>query len=303
MRCKQHFSDHSSSVGVCASCLRERLFLLVAAQAESQAALSANDYDCGRRSDPYPPPPPLPPPLAFPRSVSPYVSRRKSDDAPPWIGGGGPDSDRRFFSTPQVGPASGSAAGVSWKKKRGGKFSLLGSIFRSRSDKPETDPRIPSESCASSSSSPNWWFSSVISGRRKKSSATAAAALDDLPAACRWPPRATNRGMSPEYGEDCEASPWGSGYSPEVWRTPGTGRRRSGNPRNTATGMAFCLSPLVRASPGRQWNQKGMPPDMGYTGETRTVAAASNPHLSTASSLCANRSRKLVDLGRSGHNR
>ncbi|KAL2472661.1 uncharacterized protein Fot_48397 [Forsythia ovata] len=37
MKCKKHPADLSSSVGVCASCLRESLFALIAAQAWKQA--------------------------------------------------------------------------------------------------------------------------------------------------------------------------------------------------------------------------------------------------------------------------
>lgn len=103
--------------------------------------------------------------------------------------------------------------------------------------------------------------------------------------------------------EDFEDSPSGTGSSPEWWkRTPvsaGSVRRGKGG---HMSGLAFCLSPLVRASPSRQWNQKkgGLPPDLGYSGEVRVAV---KPHLSTAASFCANRSRKLCDLGRVNHNR
>ena len=74
MRCKKH-PFQAGGGGVCATCLRDRLLVLAAerngassppARAQAQA-------------------PPAPEPAAFPRSVSPYVSRSKSDAA----GGGG----------------------------------------------------------------------------------------------------------------------------------------------------------------------------------------------------------------------
>uniref|UniRef100_M0ZN37 Uncharacterized protein n=1 Tax=Solanum tuberosum TaxID=4113 RepID=M0ZN37_SOLTU len=105
MRCKKHLSDLSSSVGVCASCLRERLFAVMAAQAQAQAQarvqvqqqLFQEDH---RKSDGNPPP------LMFPRSVSPYISRRKSDTTPWQFQHNSLPSirDQRFYSTPQVGP-------------------------------------------------------------------------------------------------------------------------------------------------------------------------------------------------------
>ena len=47
MKCKKHTSDLSSTVGVCASCLRERLIALVAARVISRAS---DEYS--RNSDP-----------------------------------------------------------------------------------------------------------------------------------------------------------------------------------------------------------------------------------------------------------
>jgi len=152
MRCKKHTADFSSTVGVCASCLRERLFVLIAAQAEahqkeaqlpraeSRAALSEDP----RKSDPTLPPPPL----VFPRSVSPYVARRKSDEST-WQHN--TSQDRRFYSTPQVGPTYAGAntfATVEACRKKSGRFSLLTKLFRTRSEKIESDPRVSSrESC------------------------------------------------------------------------------------------------------------------------------------------------------------
>ncbi|EPS67277.1 hypothetical protein M569_07501, partial [Genlisea aurea] len=80
MRCKKHLGDFSSGVGVCASCLRERLFAVVAAQTERQGGVELRQ-DWGARKETLP---------SFPRSVSPYVNRRSHQ------------ANQRFFSTPQV---------------------------------------------------------------------------------------------------------------------------------------------------------------------------------------------------------
>ncbi|KAJ4727329.1 vitellogenin-like [Melia azedarach] len=310
MRCKKHLSDLSSSVGVCASCLRERLFALIVAQtqAQQQAQAQAQHHHHLRQAttvedrckqDP--------PPLIFPRSVSPYVTRRKSDDTTTaaW------SYHHRFYSTPQVGPtyngtSTFSTTGNFAPKKRNGKFSLFLNLFRSRSDKYNSDPR---DSCESSSSSPSsWLFSTIFPSRRKKKSTVCY--IEDSIAHGRRDCRISNRGMSParemDSDEDCDRSPWGSGDSTDEWRRtpmaapPSIRRTRTAHSKNVS-GLAFCLSPLVRASPNRQWNQKGgLPPDLSYTGELR---APVKPHLSTAASFCANRSRKLADFGRVNHNR
>ncbi|KAL8545174.1 hypothetical protein ACS0TY_005388 [Phlomoides rotata] len=131
MRCKKHPADLSSGVGVCASCLRERLFAIMAAQAQKQALLHHPEHNF-RKSDVQ-----QPPPLSFPRSVSPYISRWKTDttSAAAW----------NLYSTPQVGPTGSLAVEFQEnrkKKKRsnGGRFSsLFLGLFRSKSDKLGTD--------------------------------------------------------------------------------------------------------------------------------------------------------------------
>ncbi|KAE8727482.1 putative purine permease 11-like isoform 1 [Hibiscus syriacus] len=128
MRCKDLLTDLSSSVGVCATCLRQRLLAVLAAQAQlARAAESLRKPDV--------------PPLILPRSVSPYVSRRKSeDDGADWI------HHQRFYSTPQVGPTHGTGARGdfeavrSYKKKN--RFSFLSDLFRSRSEKFNSDRSV-----------------------------------------------------------------------------------------------------------------------------------------------------------------
>ncbi|CAF1805141.1 hypothetical protein Bca4012_028794 [Brassica carinata] len=271
MRCKRHIVDFSSSIGVCASCLRERLFSLAASTAASE-----------RISPP-------PRPLVFPRSVSPYVSARKSD--------AGRDnnnslasSHNRFFPTPQVTSTGGVGGGSSEKvfdsgrsyKKKQSKLSRFSSLFRSRSD----------EFYASTSSSSRSWLSKVLSVRSKKPSPNDTCYIEDLIASesSHRPRQRYCRGMSPAT-VDYEETP------ERVKRTPAAAMMGTPGRRKTAmigTGMGFCLSPLVRAKPSN-WKGK-LPPEFGYAaGEMKSPA---RPHISTAASFCANRSKKLVDLGR-----
>ncbi|OIW07366.1 hypothetical protein TanjilG_10201 [Lupinus angustifolius] len=274
MRCKKHITDLSSSVGVCATCLRQRLTSLLEAQAQAQAQLmrvaSRSSDECSRNSSN------PPPPIIFPRSVSPYVSSRKSDyDA---ACDGCDRRERLFFSTPQIGPTSyggGEAMngdGNRWKKRLS-KFGIFSNLFRSRSEKLRSD-----SSCEQSSSASPSWFSTVLSNRRKN--------RDRL-------------GMSPAREDECYQAPSASGCSlessPRWWRTPSSAAGRNSTRRSrlgleksvSDSGMAFCLSPMVRLK------QKGMPPEK----------TAAKPHLSAAASLCANRSRKLADFGKVNHNR
>lgn len=311
MRCKKHISDPSSTVGVCATCLRERLIALIAAQAQPQLTrvTSRASDECSRNPDPNP----LPPPLIFPRSVSPYVSRRKSDYAAAWDGRG----DRRdvlFYSTPQLGPtfyggecAPNNSNARSFKKRLS-KFWGFSNLFRSRSEKFQSDPSF----CEPSSSASPSWFSAIFPTRRKHQDRTGMTEDSSVGARRRY--RQTDRGMSPvrteEFGDECDQCQSGSGYSSESspwWRrtpsaAPSARRSRLGHGKSVSgSGMVFCMSPLVRASPNRRWNHKGLPPEMAAAAEVR--AAAAKPHLSAAASFCANRSRKLADFGRVNHNR
>ncbi|KAK6804254.1 hypothetical protein RDI58_002038 [Solanum bulbocastanum] len=308
MRCKKHLSDLSSSVGVCASCLRERLFAVMAAQAQAQAQARAQVQqqlfqEDHRKSDGNPPP------LMFPRSVSPYISRRKSDTTPWQFQHNSLPSirDQRFYSTPQVGPNGTVIAAGPYKKKS--YFRFFSGLFRSKSDKLDLDSRVSNSGASSSTPS---WFSTILSGRRKKQSRTFSLEESTI-GGHRRTHRNCDRGMSPaRYSDDEEDEHCGgsSGYSSESsqgWkqtprRTPAAqpGRRGKSSHNRNLSGMAFCLSPLVRASPSRNWNQKGMPPEMVFSGEIRVTA---KPQLSTATSFCKNRSRKLADFGRFNPNR
>ncbi|KAF8412827.1 hypothetical protein HHK36_000798 [Tetracentron sinense] len=290
MRCTRHPSDLSSSLGVCASCLRERLFALIAAQTCHQP-LTRPDED-RRKSDAHPPPP-----LLFPRSASPYISRRSDHDSS--------YQDHNFYYTPQANPTTTTSRKKGHRKV---KFSLFSNLFRSRSDDPDSDSRVSTSSSSS-------WFSSLLSGRRKKKFRLCS--LDEATPSGR-PSRTRDLGLGMPPAKDAdedgdyenhEGFPTESGYSSESsqgWRktpTRQSGRRRGqahAHHSRNVSGLAFGLSPLVRASPSGQRNQKGgPPPDIGFSGEIRV---SNMPHLSTAASSCANRSRKLADFGRYNFN-
>jgi hypothetical protein len=313
MRCKRHTVDFSSSIGVCASCLRERLFTLAVSTAASEN--DDNDHRHSRIS---------PPPLLFPRSVSPYVAPRKSD-AGTGTGAGGRDSvassNNRFFATPQVVVQSSSSEKVfesdrSFKKKKSG-LSRFSSFFRTRSD--DYDSRRDSCDAStvfsqpSSATTSRSWFSKVISVRSKKQSTTNTCYIEDLIASesdhhhhnQNRPRQRYCRGMSPAgdsttNDESVEESPGRLRRTP-VMGTPGRKKTATIGIGRSVSGMAFCLSPLVRAKPNCSSNWKAkFPPDFGYSGELKSPA---KPHLSTAASFCGNRSKKLVDLGRVDHRR
>ncbi|KAE9617933.1 hypothetical protein Lal_00037897 [Lupinus albus] len=276
MRCKKHITDLSSTVGVCATCLHQRLTALLQAQAQAQAqaqlmrVVSRSSDEISRNSSN------PPPPLVFPRSVSPYVSSRKSEyDA---ACDGCDRRERLFFSTPQIGATfygGGEAVNGDEKrwKKRFSKFGIFSKLFRSRSEKFRSDPSSEQSSLPSPS-----WFSTVLSNRRKN--------CDRL-------------GISPARADECfqttSASGCSSESSPMWWRTPAAAVGRNSTRRSrlglensvSDSGMGFCLSPMVRLKHNVLAPEK----------------AAAKPHLSAAASFCANRSRKLADFGKVNHNR
>lgn len=312
MRCKKHQFDFSSSIGVCASCLRERLFSIIAAQAQAEklSELGSGAGDIRAADDT------RPPPLVFLRSVSPYVQRPKSDEDL-WS-----DLDRegnrrhrhqRFYSTPQIGPncRTNNSANTtfvstgSFDRKKRSKFSLWSKFFRSRSEKFEKNHKSPSRESHgpdSSSSSPSW-FSTVFSNNRIKKSSLSIGEESIAGAERRHHSHAIERGMSPvrasNSDEECEGpapdrSPISQKFQQSPMAAPGSAKRGRLGQKPNVSGFAFCLSPLVRASPNRNWNQKVIPPETSFSGNLRVPA---KPH------LCANRSRKIADFGRVNHNR
>ncbi|XP_076909443.1 uncharacterized protein LOC143566702 [Bidens hawaiensis] len=276
MRCKNHYTDLSSIVGVCATCLRERLIYLVAAQEQAQAQ-TLEDVNINININP-----------VFPRSVSPYITRRRSDNQTTSDANRNRNilPDRRFFSTPQLAPVAGD-------------YNLSKKHKEVESD---SDPRVSvfgggvggCESATSAMSSP---FRLRSGGGSRKTNRKQ---------------YCSDRGMSPvrysDYGgvED-ELHDGSSGYETcesrkqTPWRTParrgGTGGGGGGGGLvKNVSGLSFCLSPLVRASPCRNWSVTAA--DGG--GDVRGPVKA---HLANTKSFCANRSRKLADFGRFNSNR
>uniref|UniRef100_A0A803M4I4 Uncharacterized protein n=1 Tax=Chenopodium quinoa TaxID=63459 RepID=A0A803M4I4_CHEQI len=174
---------------------------------------------------------------------------------------------------PLIFPSTPQANPSFQKKKSGGKFGLISKLFRSKS--------------------------SVVS-----SSSNSVVEPGELT-------RCSNRGMSPQ-------NEWNELEERERESTtttrPSPGRVKASPARlmaNNVASFAFCLSPLVRASPASRYHWGA---ESGFSGEIRVpVTGKSNggscnsksdgnindkPHLSEAASFCANRSRKLADFGR-----
>ncbi|KAJ4953336.1 hypothetical protein NE237_030168 [Protea cynaroides] len=309
MRCKRHSFDASSGVGICASCLRERLVIIIAAQTRQQALAQAQvEAEERRKSDAHPPP------IIFPRSVSPYIYRRSTSE-PSWEHHH--QFDQRFYSTPQLGPTSyhTTVAGSVHKKKQS-KFSLFASLFgKFRSQEPEsegTDPRVSrgsrSSSATSTSSSPisQISFSALFPSHRKKISRFFS--LEGAGGRGHRVCSRKDRGMSPardsdedeHYGDSDDSSGFWSKSPPNRGKqglqvqatppqtTPTRCRRRGYN--RSVSGLAVCFSPLVRPSPSSHHHR-----NVGFSGDIR---ASSKQHLSTVASLGKNGSRKLADIGR-----
>lgn len=335
MRCKKHFTDLSSIVGVCACCLRERLLYLIAAeeQAQAQAQPQGQNLDGKQRN--------LDGKQVFPRSVSPFVNNRKSDrsagvavrsdndrrkDHHPYTPAAPRHShslsDQLFYRTPQVGPTTGGHNTVVHSNKKRSLIRLLTfpNIFRSRnrnsvdsvSDPRASDSREPwgGNNATSSTSSPSW-FSGIIHGGRNRRKQPVY--VDESPVTtasgvlrkqhCR------DRGMSPvrssdgSGGNEDELFDATSGYeSMESWkhtprRTPAHPNLRRGG--GTGTGHGRNLSSFTFClSPlvrASPNRQRKQNPDAGLSVETR---APVKPHISNIKSFCPNRSRKLADFGR-----
>ncbi|KAK4748039.1 hypothetical protein SAY87_014625 [Trapa incisa] len=299
MECKKHPTDMNGTAGVCATCLQERLLQLIHKQERADesfdvAAVQSRSSEGCRIRDVE---------LAFPRSVSPYAARCKSENR-----------HRLFYSTPQVGSMFTEAPNFPEPKKHG-KLSLFRNMFKSgsRSDKADSpsdfsksDPRDspPCGSCqarSSSHSSPSWL--SFLSSRRRKPSLTGDANAHAS--------RTSNQGVSPYAGVELDDY-FDDGFSTEALQrgrlstsviavTPASVRRRRAGLTRSKSAFAFCLSPLVRANPSGQWNQKASrQPEFGVSGESR---APGKSYLSTASApSCGSRSRKLADIGRINYN-
>ncbi|XP_047339856.1 uncharacterized protein LOC124943388 [Impatiens glandulifera] len=267
MKCKKHLNDSTSEIGVCASCLRERLFSLISIQATEERKESESQHHpyaaCNRNSN--------------------LNHNEQQHHLHHSI------SEQRFFSTPQVwSTSSTNDVDVMKKKKKKSRFSVISNLFRSKSDKIRMESTINNvvvDSSSSSTASPSW-FTTMLSTNKKKKSR--------LFSFHKTTSRTTrDRGSTSDnvYEEDEDSFERSSGYSSESSygynkRTPMKIAGRPSHSRNST------MSPLVRL------NQKGMPMN---SGDVR-LPPARTP-LSNGSSFCSNRSRKLSDVGRFNHNR
>lgn len=269
MRCKKHYTDLSSSIGVCACCLRERLLSLIAAEEQANHNLDGKH-----------------------RIPSSAASSRKSDHsvvAPAAVHHHhhAPRhrhtlSDQQFFTTT-----------IPAKKKSFIRFFSFQNIFRSKKTQNSIDS-VSDINNATSSSSSTSWFSTMIHGGRHRRKPIVCVDESDQSGVVRRQ-YCCDRGMSPVRNSDL-----GNGDEDELQNViNGTPRRtplRRGGGGGHVRNLSFCLSPLVRASPNRQRNQ----PEIVLAGEIRGPV---KPHLMNTKSFCANRSRKLADFGRTNPNR
>ncbi|KAL6911862.1 hypothetical protein ACP4OV_000667 [Aristida adscensionis] len=285
MKCKKH--AFQAGGGVCATCLRDRLLVLAAAQ--------------NGESSP-PPSPPPPEPVAFPRSVSPYVSHRKSDA----YGRGGAlrhHPSLLFFRTPQVGPAGGAGVleegdiGYEYEKRRAGKFSVLATLFGHHHHHHHHRSEEKDKGGAGEERKKRSWLAALMP-RRRKNQPPPASALPPSPPPRRSCRVVSNRGLSPERHSHCSGEESSSPHDPPWRPSPSPMRRTPCRRRQTnsmPSGFAVCLSPLVRPSPGRR-HRAAQPPDPGtFSSELRLSPLHS---LSSAASIPRCRSRKLADGGR-----
>uniref|UniRef100_A0ACD5V267 Uncharacterized protein n=1 Tax=Avena sativa TaxID=4498 RepID=A0ACD5V267_AVESA len=279
MKCKRH--PYECGVGVCASCLRDRLLALAAAQNKATSL---------------PPPSPEPVPL-FPRSVSPYVCPRKSDASGPWSR---QPSSRLFFRTPQVEPTYGGGAGFEEgdigfqiRRHRRSKLSALSALFGHHGSEEKGGGGRERKHGS--------WFAGIMPrGRRKKESTVPATA----PLSPRWRRSSgavSNRGLSPvrfsDEDTDESSSVADSPWRPSPIRKPPCRRLMAGAGGAGAgvSGFSVCISPLVRPSTARH-HRGGHPPDApALSGELRP-SPLHQP--SSGSSLPHCRSWKLADGGR-----
>ncbi|XP_071739664.1 uncharacterized protein [Rutidosis leptorrhynchoides] len=268
MRCKKHNTDLSSIVGVCASCLTERLSKLILAQELANANSVNQQIDAN----------------------SDHQQQRPYNNSKPRLHHS--LSDQRFYNSPQIAINTGSCIGnTSIKKKQNlVRFSSFSNLFRSSNRNGDAEPMT----------------SSPVDDRQKNKAfyvdeTSTVAGVVPKQRCVR------NRGMSPvnSDGGDAEFSDGSTELGSSVMesckqtpqQTPSRQTVRRGGSRSVSE-MIFCLSPLVRPSPNRLWSMKGKPPVDG--GDGRSPAA---PHLAYTKSFVANRSRKLADFGRCDRNR
>ncbi|WOG95601.1 hypothetical protein DCAR_0414926 [Daucus carota subsp. sativus] len=314
MRCKKHLSDCSSVAGVCASCLRERLLTIIEKQSgyEDELLVEPQTEDEHRKADA------IYERVTFPRSVSPYVSRRKSDNTAVW-------PHVPLSGTPEIGANGMITKGERRSRDSRAGFSSLSNLFRSKTSKfvTESNSDFGGETRAKKSNfinstmteaqqtkSPSSWFmktskfvtehnsdfGSETRPRKSNSMNSTMTEAQQTKPPSSWfkklfisEKKRNSDIISTSFPQEYECSGQTCPRSTPMQATP---QRRKQN-----QGLSFCLSPLVRARPSRSWNPKGgLPETVIQSGDMK--GSPGRPGLSVAASSGANRSRKLANFGR-----
>lgn len=277
MRCKKHNTDLSSIVGVCASCLRERLFKLILAQEQADAQSVAQQIHTN--------------------SITPVANIQQQQQQRPYSNSSNKPRlhnslpEQRFYNSPQIAINTGGCIGDTSSKKKQSlvRFSSFSNLFRSSNR--NGDAELMTSSPASDRQKNKAFYSDETS----------------VAGVVRKQRCVRNRGMSPAHSDDGRDDEFSDGSTefassvpesckPTPQQTPSRQTVRRGS--RSVSEMIFCLSPLVRPSPNRLWSMKGKPPLDGGDGRSPAV-----PHLAYTKSFVANRSRKLADFGRCNPNR
>ncbi|MED6179444.1 hypothetical protein PIB30_001208 [Stylosanthes scabra] len=302
-KCRKHVQDLTSTIGVCATCLRERLEVILVAQTQAQAqthdededqlaaeALSSNNQS-EKNSDEENNPPPINAndlvPLQVSRQKSDFAGRKDDDN----------DNDTVVYRTPQVGPPFSVTASSEFDgktpKRKFGKFWNPTSLFRTRSNKTENSHR-------GSATMSRSWLSMIFRESRKNNNGGGASNFrqsDREPEMLGGENDENDRSSSTGSRISCETSPKRRNQSAPVRRS------RSVQPEKSGFKWAYCLSPLVRVEPNSNQNlvhnHKGA---VQETGSSVGGGAQQITFTSTAS-FCSSRSRKLANFGRVAHNR
>ncbi|GKB08444.1 hypothetical protein Tco_0836728 [Tanacetum coccineum] len=215
MRCKKHYTDLSSTIGVCSCCLRERLIHLIAIQEQQNQTLETLKHHNSVKIQP--------------------PTSRKSDYSDLPRHHHHSHSDQLFYTTPQV------AATSTAPKKRSSfkRFLTFQNIFRSK-HKNEDD--------ATSS-----WISSILHRRKKTVHVDVSVVTAPVTRRyCRDRGMSPARNSDEEGGVCDELTTESWKNTPR--RTPANNNGKRGHVRN-GSGLTFCVSPyLVRPSPNRDAN-------------------------------------------------
>ncbi|KAL4336403.1 hypothetical protein S245_038943 [Arachis hypogaea] len=285
MKCQKHVPDSTSDIGVCATCLRERLQVILAAQTQAQAqtedededqpaeALASSDHSNNqseKNADEKKNPPPI--------NANDFVGRKDNDN------------DKVIYSTPQVGPPfSVTATECDGKtpKRKFGRFWNPTSLFRTKSNVTENSNRELTTTYRS-------WMSMIFHDRRKNNGGGASN--------FRQSDR-ESEGFSSEIDGHGRSSSTESRISRETspksrnQAAPAPARQsRSLQAGKRVFNWRLCLSPMVRANSNQHLvhNHKGTLQESGAS----VGGGAQKIRFISAASFSCSRSKKLAHFGR-----